>query len=80
MAEICPTDRVEKILLSTDGSEYSEGAGREAVRLARKCAGRLTALSVVETNPELDALAPQVREKGERAAREQLAEVQALVW
>ncbi len=63
MAEICPTVGIEKILLSTDGSEYSEGAVREAIKLAKKCGSKLTVLSVIDTNPELVALAPQIVEK-----------------
>ena len=43
MAEICPTSGVEKILLATDGSEYSKGAVREAIRLANKCSSKLIA-------------------------------------
>lgn len=77
MAEICPTTRFEKILLSTDGSEFSEGAVREAIRLAKKCSSALTALSVIETNSELEAIAPQVTEKAEKAARANLEAVQA---
>jgi nucleotide-binding universal stress UspA family protein len=77
MADICPTARVEKILLSTDGSEYSEGAIREAIKLAKKCSSRLSVISVIETNPELETLAPQVVEKAERAAREHLEAVKA---
>lgn len=75
MAEICPTTGVEKILLSTDGSEYSEGAVREAIRLAKNCGSEMTALSVIETNPEFDALAPQIMEKKEKAARQKLDQV-----
>jgi len=77
MAETCPTGRVEKILLSTDGSEYSEGAIREAIRLAGKCSSKLTVLSVIETNPELETIAPQVTEQAEKKAREHLDAVQA---
>jgi nucleotide-binding universal stress UspA family protein len=77
MVEICPTTRVEKILLSTDGSEYSEGAIREAIKLAKKCSSKLTVLSVIDTNPEFDALAPQLMEKKEKEARQNLDAVQA---
>ena len=75
MADICPYAGVEKILLSTDGSEYSEGAVREAIRLAKNCGSEMTVLSVIETNPEFDALAPQIMEKKEQAARRKLDQV-----
>ena len=75
MKEICPTTRIEKILLATDGSEYSEGAIREAVKLAKRCGSSLTVVSVIESNPEFDALAPQITEKRERTAREGLESV-----
>lgn len=77
MAEICPTAGVEKILLSTDGSEYSEGAVREAIKLAKKCGSKLTVLSVVDTNPEFDTLAPQIVEKKAKEVRSNLEAVQA---
>jgi len=75
MVDICPTAQVEKILISTDGSEYSEGAIREAIKLAKKCSSRLSAISVIETNPEFQTIAPEVVEKAERAAREHLEAV-----
>ncbi|HUJ19295.1 MAG TPA: universal stress protein [Nitrospirota bacterium] len=53
-------------------AEYSEGAAREAINLSRKCRSKLVILSVVDANPELDALAPQISEKQERAARQNL--------
>jgi len=77
MIEICPTVRVETLLLATDGSEFSEGAIGESIRFAKKCSNRLTAISVIETNSELEAIAPQVTEKAEKSAREHLEAVQA---
>ena len=77
MAEICPTARVERLLLSTDGSEYSEGAVREAIKLAKRCSSELWAISVVETNPEFEALAPQIAEKAGKTARELVEALQA---
>jgi len=77
MAEICPTARVERLLLSTDGSEYSEGAIREAIKLAKKCSSKLWVMSVAETNPEFEALAPQITEKAGKAARELVEALQA---
>jgi nucleotide-binding universal stress UspA family protein len=77
MAEICPTARVEKLLLSTDGSEYSEGATREAIKLAKKCSSKLWVMAVAETNPEFEALAPQIAEKAGKTARELVEALQA---
>ena len=75
MVEICPVSNTEKLLLATDGSVFSEGAIREAIRLAKKCSSRLSAISVIETNPEYETIAPQLLEKSEKAAREHLASV-----
>jgi len=77
MAEICPVSNTEKLLLATDGSQFSEGAIREAISLARKCSSRLSAISVIETNPEYETIAPQLLEKSERAARTHLESVKA---
>lgn len=73
--QTCPTKKIENLLLSTDGSEFSEGAVREAINLAKTCASRLFALSVVETNPEYETLAPQLVEKEIEKARAYLEAV-----
>ncbi len=65
----------EKILLTTDCSEYSEGAIREAINLAKSCESHLYAMSVAEINPELMALAPAAIEKIETEIREHLEEI-----
>lgn len=77
MAQICPTSRPEKLLLPTDGSEFSEGAIREAISLAKSCSSKLIAVSVIETNPEYETLAPQLVEKAEKEARQHLESVKA---
>ena len=77
MAEICPVLNTERLLLSTDGSEFSEGAIREAIMLAKRCGSKLSVLSVIETNPEYAALAPQLIEKAEKTAMDHLAAVKA---
>jgi nucleotide-binding universal stress UspA family protein len=72
-AQICPIiAKIERLLLSTDGSKYSEDAEREAVNLANACGSKLYALSVIETNPELQALAPGIVEKMEKERRKHL--------
>jgi nucleotide-binding universal stress UspA family protein len=77
MADICPITKVEKILLSTDGTEFSEGAVREAIRLAKRCSSKLNAVTVIETNPEYGTIAPQVVEKLEKEVRANLDTVHA---
>jgi nucleotide-binding universal stress UspA family protein len=61
--QTCPIKKIENLLLSTDGSDFSDGAVREAISLAKTCSGKLFAISVVETNPEYETLAPQLVEK-----------------
>src|SRR3990172_5948391 len=77
MTEICPVVNTENLLLATDGSEFSEGAIREAIRLAKRCSSKLSAISVIETNPEYEPIAPQLLERSEKAAREHLEAVKA---
>lgn len=66
-----------RILLATDGSEYSEGAVREAINMAKLCSCKLIAISVVETNPEYSAIAPQIVEKAEKQMRQHLESVKS---
>jgi nucleotide-binding universal stress UspA family protein len=61
--QTCLIKKIENLLLSTDGSDFSDGAVREAISLAKTCSGKLFAISVVETNPEYETLAPQLVEK-----------------
>jgi hypothetical protein len=46
-SQTCPTTKLEKLLLATDGSVYSEGTIRETLSLAIKCSSKLIAVSVV---------------------------------
>jgi nucleotide-binding universal stress UspA family protein len=75
MDEICPVVNTEKLLLATDGSPFSEGAIREAIRLAKRCSSKLSVLSVIETNPEYETIAPQLLERAEKSAQEHLSSV-----
>jgi len=68
-AMTCPTSKLEKLLVSIDGSEFSEGAVREAIGLAKTCKSKLFAVSVVETNDEFEALAPDLVEKAEKETK-----------
>ncbi len=73
--QVCPIAKMEKLLIATDGSEFSESAVREAINLAKICSIRLITVSVVKTNPEFEDLVPQVIEKAEKEAREHLESI-----
>ncbi len=75
MKESCAIMGFEKILLATDGSESVEAAIQEAINIARVCSSRLYVLSVVEVNPEYEALAPNVVEKAETETKEHVDSV-----
>lgn len=75
--QACPMAKMEKILVATDGSSFSENAIKEAIRLARKCTSRLFAVSVVITNLEFEVTMPQVVEKEEKKALEHLESIKA---
>jgi hypothetical protein len=75
--QICPVAKMEKLLVATDGSIFSESAIREAINLARICSSKLIAVSVVKTSPEFEDLVPQVFEKAEKEMREHLESVKS---
>jgi len=47
--QLSPTGRLERIMLVSDGTPYSEGAVREAITLAQRCEAQLFAFSVLAT-------------------------------
>ncbi|MCV6637382.1 TSUP family transporter [Candidatus Albibeggiatoa sp. nov. NOAA] len=61
--QLSPTGRFERIMLVTDGSEFSGGAEREAIELAKKANGQLFITSIVAVDPDYELLAPQLLEK-----------------
>jgi nucleotide-binding universal stress UspA family protein len=69
---------ISHILICTDGSEYSEGAVREGIGLAKKHNAKITALSVIDFNAEFDALAPDLLEKMEEQAAGHVRQVKTL--
>jgi nucleotide-binding universal stress UspA family protein len=52
--QVCPVAKMEKLLLASDRSEFSEGAIREAIKLAKTCSSKLYIISVAET-PDIRA-------------------------
>jgi len=69
-AKTCPISGLTTLILATDGSGDSENAMKEAINLARACNTRIIALSVVDVNPEYEALAPKAVEKAETDAKD----------
>ncbi len=77
MSGHCPINNLEEVLLATDGSEYSEGAVKEAIDIAAKCTSHVVAIAVVEANEEYASEAPHLVEKEEARASENLKAVKA---
>jgi nucleotide-binding universal stress UspA family protein len=76
-ALVCPAAKMEKLMVATDGSKYSESAIREAISLAKICSSNLIAVSIVKTNVEFDSVLPQFVEKKEKEAIKHLESVKA---
>jgi nucleotide-binding universal stress UspA family protein len=74
-APICPLTRLEKLLVATDETEFSEGAIREAIGFAKRCSSKLYALFVLETNPEYETIGSSVYEMEEAEAQTRLESV-----
>lgn len=74
----CPVAKMDKLLLASDGSEFSEGAIREAISLAKTCSSKLYVVSVAEV-PDIrefaDTYPLAAVEKLETAIREHLESV-----
>lgn len=61
--QLSPTGRFERIMLVTDGSEFSGGAEREAIELAKQANSQLFITSVIAVDPDYESLASQLLEK-----------------
>ncbi len=61
--------RLQRIMLPTDGAEHSDGAVRVAIEAAAKCSSQLFVFTMVVSNPEVEAIAPQLVAKAEVKAR-----------
>ena len=67
-AQFCPISKLEKLLLATDRSLFSEGAILEGINFAKKCSSRLYIISVMETNPEYETIGADAFQKEEEEA------------
>ena len=61
---------MKHILFATDGSEFSSGAQRVALALAKRCGARLTAMTIVLSTQDLEGVGTHgLREQLEREAQ-----------
>jgi nucleotide-binding universal stress UspA family protein len=74
-AAACPIGKLEKVLLATDNSEYSDGAIREAIKFASKCSSRLYACMMIEANPEYEIIGSKAFETEEAEATTHLESI-----
>ncbi len=74
-AEFCPVARLEKLLLATDRSAFSEAAVNEAINFAKKCSSKLYVFSVIEANPEYETIGADFFQKEEEEARRDLESI-----
>lgn len=70
---LSPLGRFERILVATDGSEYSDGAIAVADEMATKCNARLYVVSIALDSPGTESLEPTVNAESERLAMANVA-------
>lgn len=69
--------RFDRILVATDGSSFSADAVKVAIAMGVKSGAHLYPFNMVLTNPEYEALAPELVEKASKDARVHLESVVA---
>jgi nucleotide-binding universal stress UspA family protein len=74
---VCPTPGFEKLLLATDGSEFSAAAVKEAITIASTCSSTLYVVHVIETGVEVELWDTTAAEKLERYMRKYLEGIRA---
>lgn len=68
----------ERLLLATDGSEYSRKAAERALALAQASGGTLKIISVLEISPHIYAVAPELAEEKIKLPRKYAQEAKDL--
>jgi len=72
MTALSEYGKLDRVLVATDGSDYSAGAIRTGVALAKARGARLIGLSIALYNPEYSTLVPNLGEEAEKRAQEAL--------
>jgi nucleotide-binding universal stress UspA family protein len=66
-------DIFQRLLLATEHSEHDAGSERLAMAMARRCGLPLAAVLPIASNPEYEAVAPQLAARAEAIAGERLS-------
>jgi nucleotide-binding universal stress UspA family protein len=74
---VCPTPGFEKLLVATDGSEFSAAAVQEAIAIAGICSSTLYAVHVIESGVEVELWDTTAAEKLEKHMRHYLEGIRA---
>lgn len=69
MTALSEQGTLNRVLVATDGSDYSAGAIRTGVALAKANGAQLVGLSIALYNPEYSTLVPNLAEEAEKRAR-----------
>ncbi len=70
IGQSCPVSKLEKLLVATDRSRFSDGAINTAITFAKHCSSKLYVMTVVEKNPEYETAGAELLQKEtEEAAR-----------
>lgn len=72
MTALAANGKLDCVLIATDGSDYSAGAIRTGVALAKSRHAQLIGLAVALYNPEYSTLVPNLAEEAEKRAHEAL--------
>ncbi|HEY5993720.1 MAG TPA: universal stress protein [Gallionellaceae bacterium] len=72
------THPFERILLATEHTEFDSGAERIALQLVKLCGLPLSAVIPVSSNPEYEAIAPQIAARAEQEAAAKIYDLRAI--
>ncbi len=75
--QFCPVSKLEKLLVASDRSLFSEGAIKAAITFAKHCSSKLYIMTVVETNPEYETAGAELLQKEKEEAVQYLASLKA---
>jgi nucleotide-binding universal stress UspA family protein/uncharacterized membrane protein YfcA len=75
-SQLSPAGRLDRMLLATEGSEYSEGATRVAIAMARQCGADLTSMSMVLIG-EIDGISAENLARAEQEAHRVLEDIRS---